>query len=167
MPFVKSVIFVVRTMKRVGIILTFVFCLLLTSCGDLRDLSVTSFRVVSAGMSGDDGVDITLEVQIDNPSSRVEVSDMEATVKILSKAVVLLSCDDLIIHRRSEDMYLLPCKAKAAEGVGVLKLLRLIKGGFTDSKEVLVDVRAKVKVGVVKRSVEYTDIPIDTIIKDF
>lgn len=168
MPFVKSVIFVVRMMKkRVGIILTFIFCLLLTSCGGLRDLSITSFRVASAGINGLNGVDVTLEVRINNPSAKMEVSDMEAVVKMHGEDVLLLSCGDLTIHGRSEEAYMVPCKARTAEGVGVLKVLKLMGENLADTEDVLVDAKARVKMGIVNKKVEYTDIPLDTIVEDF
>ena len=72
-------------MKRFGIIFI-AACLLLTSCGKgVKDIALTSFRLLSVSPQGLNGVTLLVEVGVDNPTVGFEITDVNAVLKLDGK----------------------------------------------------------------------------------
>ena len=97
-------------MKRFGIILL-AACLLLTSCGKgVKDIALTSFRLVSVSPQGLSGVTMLVEVGVDNPTVGFEITDVNAVLKLDSVPALLLTADQLMVEGHAQKLYTIPLK---------------------------------------------------------
>ena len=150
-------------MKRFGIILL-AACLLLTSCGKgVKDIALTSFRLVSVSPQGLSGVTMLVEVGVDNPTVGFEITDVNAVLKLDSVPALLLTADQLMVEGHAQKLYPIPLKGQIAEGFNPFQLLRLISDDSVMSR-LTADVSARAALrGGLGRNIEMKDIKLDSL----
>ena len=150
-------------MKRFGIILL-AACLLLTSCGKgVKDIALTSFRLVSVSPHGLSGVTMLVEVGVDNPTVGFEITDVNAVLKLDSVPALLLTADQLMVEVRAQKLYTIPLKGQIAEGFNPFQLLRLISDDSVMSR-LTADVSARAALrGGLGKNIEMKDIKLDSL----
>ncbi|MGM9762256.1 MAG: hypothetical protein ACI3Y1_07150 [Candidatus Cryptobacteroides sp.] len=150
-------------MKRFGIILL-AACLLLTSCGKgVKDIALTSFRLVSVSPHGLSGVTMLVEVGVDNPTVGFEITDVNAVLKLDSVPALLLTADQLMVEGRAQKLYTIPLKGQIAEGFNPFQLLRLISDDSVMSR-LTADVSARAALrGGLGKNIEMKDIKLDSL----
>lgn len=150
-------------MKRFGIILL-AACLLLTSCGKgVKDIALTSFRLVSVSPQGLSGVTMLVEVGVDNPTVGFEITDVNAVLKLDSVPALLLTADQLMVEGRAQKLYTIPLKGQIAEGFNPFQLLRLISDDSVMSR-LTADVSARAALrGGLGKNIEMKDIKLDSL----
>lgn len=150
-------------MKRFGIIFI-AACLLLTSCGKgVKDIALTSFRLVSVSPQGLSGVTMLVEVGVDNPTVGFEITDVNAVLKLDSVPALLLTADQLMVEGRAQKLYTIPLKGQIAEGFNPFQLLRLISDDSVMSR-LTADVSARAALrGGLGKNIEMKDIKLDSL----
>ena len=150
-------------MKRFGIILL-AACLLLTSCGKgVKDMALTSFRLVSVSPQGLSGVTMLVEVGVDNPTVGFEITDVNAVLKLDSVPALLLTADQLMVEGHAQKLYTIPLKGQIAEGFNPFQLLRLISDDSVMSR-LTADVSARAALrGGLGKNIEMKDIKLDSL----
>lgn len=103
--------------------------MMFTGCKSYKDIKLTSFEVVSVTPSGFSGVDVVVDVGVDNPIMGFEVLDPVVTLKMDGEPALEVSADQIIIRPRCEHIYRVPLKGRFVEGFNRLKLLTLV-GNF-------------------------------------
>ena len=149
-------------MRRLRLILAIICPLLLVSCGgSVRDISVTSFNLVSVAPQGTSGVSILIEIGINNPGIGIEITDLQAVLKIDSSPVLVLSSDQLMVDGHKEKVYSVPMKGRIADGANPFKLLKLL-GSERVTDPVSLDFEARMALrGGIGKKIEINDIQLD------
>lgn len=151
-------------MKRILVILPLVF--LLTACSGSPDPVIKGYRLRQTGglAFGAEGVttDLTLELDIDNPSaSRYTLESLEAVLYLgneTSRFADVLMQEAVSIEPRSEETVSLPLHARFT------RPLALLGGGFsTDLSAYTADVDLIIRRGSFKKRITQKRIPLDRI----
>lgn len=150
-------------MKRFGIIFI-AACLLLTSCGKgVKDIALTSFRLLSVSPQGLNGVTLLVEVGVDNPTVGFEITDVNAVLKLDTAPALLLTADQLMVEGHSQKNYTIPLKGQIADGFNPFQLLRLISDDSVMSR-LTADVSARAALrGGLGKNIEIKDIKLDSL----
>lgn len=152
-------------MEKLRAIILAVFVVLLSSCGGkVKDISVTSFKIVSIAPQGLSSITALVEIGIHNPTVGFEVTDLHATLKMREQEAVLLSSDQLMVAARCDKTYTVPLKGEIAEGFNPFQLLKLL-GNEMDYSQVTISVSARLALrGGMGKTVEVKDIPLSSLI---
>ncbi len=122
-------------MNRLKLLFLCLVTLLLSSCSSqVKDISVTSFRLVSIAPQGVGGITALVEVGIKNPSVGFEVTDVHAVVKMDGEEALTLTADQLMVPARSEKVYDIPLKGQIVEGFNPFQLLKLLSDSTASEK---------------------------------
>lgn len=154
-------------MERLRFILALVTVLLLSSCaGRIREIEVTSVRLVSVAPMGTTGLSLLVEVGIHNPAMPFEISDMHAVVRYDGSDMLFLDSDHLVVDGHSDSTYMLPLKGTLADGFNPFRLLGLLKGD-TDLSRITASGNARVSLrGGPGKVIELNDIPLTDVLED-
>ncbi len=152
-------------MERFKVIFVAIFALLLTACGSkVKDISVTSFNIVSIAPQGLSGITALVEIGIHNPTVGFEVTNLNATIKMKGQDMIYLSADQLMVEGHSEKQYDIPVKGKLAEGFNPFQLLRLLSNE-ADMQDMTLSVSARPALrGGVGKTIEINDMPLKELI---
>ena len=150
-------------MKRFGIIFI-AACLLLTSCGKgVKDIALTSFRLLSVSPQGLNGVTLLVEVGVDNPTVGFEITDVNAVLKLDTAPALLLTADQLMVEGHAQKNYTIPLKGQIADGFNPFQLLRLISDDSVMSR-LTADVSARAALrGGLGTNIDIEDIKLDSL----
>lgn len=146
--------------KRIILLLAVLSAMsLATGCKKVKEISVTSFEIVSVTPSGLTELDALIKLGIHNPMVPFEVTDATGTLKIAGKPCISLSTDQLIVAGNTDKVYSIPIKGWIAEGFNPFELLKLFNGGSLDFDQLTVDVNGKVALrGGVGKKLDIKDI---------
>lgn len=149
--------------KRILILLAVLSAMTFTTgCKKVKEISVTSFEIVSVTPSGLSDLDALIKLGIHNPAVPFEVTDATGTLKIAGKPSLSLSTDQLIVAGNSDKVYSIPIKGKIAEGFNPFELLKLINGSSLDLEQLTVDVNGKIALrGGVGKKLDLKDIKLN------
>ena len=149
--------------KRIILLLAVLSAMsLATGCKKVKEISVTSFEIVSVTPSGLTDLDALVKLGIHNPMVPFEVTDATGTLKIAGKPCISLSTDQLIVAGNTDKVYSIPIKGKIAEGFNPFDLLKLFNGTSLDFDKLTVDVNGKVALrGGVGKKLDLKDIKLN------
>lgn len=149
-------------MKRFAALL--LFCLLLVqSCASYKDISVTSFRLVSLAPRGLSAMDALVDVGVHNPAMGFELSDVSGEVKIDGTTYIVLNADRLVVDRKSDKIYSLPVRASLPQGITLFHLFG--KFSVVGPDRMSVDVAAKIAMrGGAGKTIRIKDIPVESLL---
>ncbi len=152
-------------MERFKVIFVAIFALMLTACGSkVKDISVTSFNILSIAPQGLSGITALVEIGIHNPTVGFEVTNLNATIKMKGQDMIYLSADQLMVEGHSEKQYDIPVKGKLAEGFNPFQLLRLMSNE-ADMQDMTLSISARPALrGGVGKMIEINDIPLKELI---
>ena len=148
--------------KFVRILFAVVLAALLTGCSGIG----SKFTVTGGGVqSVHIGSPITAvaELTFNNPSHKVDVSNVSGVVKNGAEALLNVKAEDFTIPARTESTVFVPVEASLAPGVGLLRIMSIAGGGNFDGLTVDLTFTATGLFGL-KRTRTLTDIPIKDII---
>ncbi len=149
-------------MERLRAIILALVLVLLSSCGgSVKDVRVTSFRVVSVAPQGLSGLTALVEAGIHNPGIGFEVTSLHGTLRMDGKDMLYLDADQLMVEGRSDRTYDIPLKGRIADGFNPFQLLSLLGDG-SDLSRLTVSARARLALrGGVGKTVEIKDMPLE------
>lgn len=138
--------------------------LLLTGCQKIKDIRITSSKIVSLDVKGLKGADVRLSVGVYNPAGQISISEIEGEVKYSGKVIGRVAIDPVVIKARSEEEYDVKAAISIAEGVSLRDLM--VFADLRKLGECTVDMSAKAKIkggGTKKFSVK--DIPLKELLE--
>ena len=147
--------------KLVGRLVLALLCaavMCLTGCGDVRDIKVTSVDIENISLNGFRGANVDLAVGIDNPAFRVELSEIEGSLKLSGKVIGRMTMAPFVLHARSTEIYHLKTTVTIEQGVTLMELMALTDMETLNKCTVDVSVRATLKGGISK-VLRFNDIP--------
>ncbi len=149
-------------MERLRAIILAVVLVLLSSCGgSVKDVELTSFRLVSVAPQGLSGITALIEAGIRNPGIGFEVTALHATIRMDGAEALYLDADQLMVEGHSDRTYDIPLKGSIAEGFNPFQLLRLL-GSEADLSRLTVSVKARLALrGGIGKTVEINDVPLE------
>ena len=133
------------------------------SCGDPHDIKLESYDITSLALNGLRGVDASLALEINNPSVKLKVTDIEGRLCRDTTTIAYFSAEDFVLKRKCTEVYPINCTMNLDKGVTLLDVLNLVKNYKTS--DILVDLSANVSHGPVKRSVVRNGIPVKKLIE--
>ena len=151
-------------MKRVlGILLLAVMCVTAaTSCCGLsrvKDIRVTSLDMKYITPTSTRSMEAVLLIGINNPAMSFKVSGIEGSVKYGPRDIVVVKAGEILLEKKSEKVYELPCSASLAEGVSLLTLLPILADGSGANLTANVKLRVALKNGL-GTDLEFNDLAI-------
>ena len=147
-----------KLIERVALLLLCAAVLCLTGCGDVRDIKVTSVDIENISLIGFRGANVDLAVGIDNPAFRVELSEIEGSLKLSGKVLGRMAMDPFVLHARSTEIYHFKASVSIEPGVTLKEVVALTDMETLNNCTVDVSVRATLKGGVTK-VLRFNDIP--------
>lgn len=152
-------------MERFRVIFIAIFALLPSSCGNkVKDISVTSFNIVSIAPQGLTGITALVEIGIHNPTVGFEVTNLNAIIKMKGQEMIYLSADQLMVEGHSEKQYDIPVKGRLADGFNPFQLLKLLSNE-ADIEDMTLSISARPALrGGVGKVVEINDMPLKKLI---
>ena len=154
-------------MKRFHILLLLIPLLLLSGCKGkgIKDISVTSVRLISITPEGFNGVSALIEVGIHNPTIGFEVTNLTGLAKFQGQDALSVHADQLMVPGHSDKLYRIPLQGSIAEGFNPLRLLRLLAKDAS-YEDVTFDIHARVAArGGLGKNIEILDIPLSGMLK--
>lgn len=149
-------------MKRFHFVLLLLLALLLSGCKgkSIKDISVTSVRLVSIVPEGLTGLSALVEVGIHNPTVGFELFDIEGLARYQGQDAFSAKADQLVVSGNTDKLYRIPVQGQIAEGFNPFQLLKLF-GSESTFDDVTFTVRGKVALrGGVGKNIEIKDIPL-------
>ena len=153
-------------MKGLRFIIVALFVVLFSGCADrLKEIEITSFKILSFAPQGLESMAAHVEIGIDNPSMAFELSEIKATVKFKGQDALYLSSDGLIVDARCARSYNLLLNGKCAEDFNPFSLLQLI-GNKANKSDITISVQAYVSLrGGLGKNIEYKEMTLDQILE--
>ena len=148
-----------KLIERLALALLSAVLLSLTSCGDVRDISVTSVDIENISLNGFRGADVALAVGIHNPAFQVGLSEIQGSLKLSGKVLGRMTMAPFVLHARSTEIYHLKTAVNIEQGVTLRELMALTDIETLDRCTVDVSVRATLKGGITK-VLRFNDIPL-------
>lgn len=114
-------------MSKRQIIIIILLTFFLAGCKEgVKDIKVTSCRIVSVVPEGLSSISAFIEVGIHNPVVGFEATDVRGVVKMKGQDALIVTADQLIVSGHCDKVYTLPLKGSIAKGFNPFQLLKLI-----------------------------------------
>lgn len=150
-----------QKMRRLIVLTIAVMLVSLTSCGNFRDIKVTSVAIHNVSLDGFKAMDVNLFVEIDNPAAMLKLSDMEAIVKNSGKVIGRVTVDPFTLKARQVQVY--DMRARMALEISLMELPQLLDKNFLDNSTVDITVKGQLRGGLSK-TITKNDIPLKKLI---
>ena len=142
-----------------------VIALTAASCGNVRNIRVTSCNVASVSPNGLRSVNAKLRVGIHNPSMTFTVSDLIGYIRNQDGVIADFTGGPVNVLRKSDMTYDVPCDLTLNGKISLFEVLGVLQ--TMDLSAYFVDVTANVTTaGGVTRVYKYNDIPLKDLIRD-
>ena len=151
-------------MRRLIVLVLAAMLVMFTGCGKFKDIKVNSVKVEKVSPYGLRGLDVALDVEVDNPSVQIKLSDMEATVEYCGKVLGKMTVAPFTMKGRSVEKYDLQAKVILDEGVSLYDMLMLLDRNFIDNCLVDITLTGKLKGGLSK-TIKKNDVPLKKLVK--
>ena len=95
------------------------------SCGvsKVKDIKVTSVDFKYITPTSARSLDAVLLIGIDNPAPALNISALEGTVKYRDREIVNVVSEGIVLQKKCEQVYEVPCTASLVDGVSLLSLI--------------------------------------------
>ena len=153
-------------MKTIRILLLLLSALLMSerTGGKVRDIEVTSARVVSIVPQGLTTATAELEVGVHNPASSLTLKDISGLAKFKGEPLMDFDADALVIEGKTDSVYCFPVRCRLSEGFSILRLLRVFDGS-ADENDLTFSVKGRAALkGGLGKDIELEDVPLGTLL---
>lgn len=142
-------------MKRaLHIVLFAVTVLVAASCGvsKVKDIKLTSVDFKYITPTSSRSLDAVLLLGIDNPAPAMTVSGLEGLLRYGERDIATVTAGEVVLEKKSSQVYEVPCSAALVDGVSLLSLLPLFSASAADA------LKADVRLHVTLRNGPGTDL---------
>lgn len=137
---------------------------MLAGCQKIKDIRVTSTKIVSLDIRGLSGAEIILEVGVYNPAQQITLSEIEGELKHSGKVLGRVAVAPIVLKPKTQEKYNIEATVKIAEGATLRDLMM-----FADVRklgECTVDISALAKIkGGGKKRIAVNDIPLKELLE--
>lgn len=100
------------------------------SCGvsKVKDIKITSVDFKYITPTSARSLDAVLLLGINNPAPAINISGLEGVVSYGDRQIVNVVSDGIVLQKKSEQVYEVPCKASLVDGVSLLSLIPVFSG---------------------------------------
>ena len=137
---------------------------MLAGCQKIKDIRVTSVKIISLNIRGLSGAEIILEVGVDNPAQQISLSEIEGELKHSGKVLGRVAVAPILLKPKSQEKYNVEATVRIAEGASLRDMMM-----FADVRrlgECTVDVSALAKIkGGGKKKIAVKDIPMKELLE--
>lgn len=149
------------------ILLLLALALLLAGCKGkgIKDIKVTSVRIISVTPVGLNGLTALVEVGVHNPTVAFELTDINGLARFKGQDALNVTADQLIVSGHTDKIYRIPVQGEIADGFNPLQLVRLVadENAFDD---LTISVKGKVALrGGLGKKIEIKEIPLSSLMK--
>lgn len=138
---------------------------MLSSCGNLKDIHVTSCNIASISPNGLRSVDAMLRVGVHNPAMTFTVTDVIGYIHNNEGVIANFTGGPVTVMRHTDGIYDVPCSLTLDGKLSLFEVLTVAK--TMDLSAYFLDVTAHVTaIGGITKVYEYKDLPLKDIIKD-
>ena len=133
---------------------------MLASCSGvkkLQQMEVKSYKIESIVPHGFRSIDGTIAITVNNPGSRISMTECSGTVYDGDKALVDFTIEDFTINGKCEGKYPITVNAELGRGISLFSLKSLISSNF-DNYTVDIHGKAKIK-GLGTKKVDLKNVP--------
>lgn len=136
----------------------------LSGCQNIKDIKITSCRLVSLSPRGLRSADAVLEIGVDNPASAFTISDLKGEIFRDSGVAATFSAGTVNVEGKKEGVYDFPCTAALDGSVSLMELAALASS--RDLSGYKVNIEFNVAVGNGKsRKMQFDNIEISDLLK--
>ena len=134
--------------------------IMISGCGKIEDIRITSARLVQITPSGLRGVKAIVEVGVDNPSMTFTVSDISGTVYYKgARYVDFEAAEPIVVKKKTSELHTVEVDGRVSDGVSLLSVLSLARN--FDMNQVSVDIEASVKAKGIKKKISLKQVPLN------
>lgn len=144
---------------RYALMILMAALLTLSGCTKFNKIRPVSANIEGIEMSGLRSAVLTIGVEVDNPASRIALSEIEGVINHSGKVFGRVAVDPFILEARSLEKYHLRAVLTLDGNVSLFDVMGLFKGNAVEDITVDVYARAKLKGGASKRF-SYEDVPL-------
>ena len=148
-----------KHLRKVVFIIIFFVIPLLSGCGKINQIKVTSCGVESITPIGFRGVKAELSMTIDNPAMQFVLTDIKGVLYYKGKKFVDYVAEPVLVRRHTEDVYPLKGEVYLADTVNFSDILVLIESYNPEDFSIDIHAKMRLKSGISKNLV-FKDIPI-------
>jgi len=151
--------------RVIKFILLIAAAVLVSGCAkSYKDIRVTSLKLVSVSPRGITGIDVLVELGIDNPIAGFEVFDLSGILKMDGKPCLNITADQLVVQGSSSKVYRIPLVGELDGSFNPLMLVTLFQN--MDPTRFTADISARVNLrGGVGKVIELKDQPLDILLE--
>ena len=132
---------------------------MLAGCQKIKDIRVTSTKIVSLNIRGLSGAEIILEVGVCNPAQQITLSEIEGELKHSGKVLGRVAVAPFVLKPKTQEIYDIEVALSIAEGASLRDLMMLTD--IRKLNECTVDLSAVAKIkGGGKKKLAVKDIPL-------
>lgn len=134
--------------------------IMISGCGKIEDIRITSVRLVQITPSGLRGVKAIVEAGVDNPSMTFTVSDISGTVYYKgARYVDFEAAEPIVVKKKTSELHTVEVDGRVSDGVSLLSVLSLARN--FDMNQVSVDIEASVKAKGIKKKISLKQVPLN------
>ena len=138
--------------------------LMLAGCQKIKDIRVTSTKIVSLDIRGLSGAEIIIEAGVDNPAREISLSEIEGELKHSGKVLGRVAVAPIVLKSKTHEKYQIEATVKIGEDATLRDVMM-----FADVRklgECTVDVSALAKIkGGGKKKIAVKDIPMKELLE--
>ena len=153
-----------KTLRK--ILLLLVTVLLAAGCGKIGDIHLTGYKVAAISPVGLRGLDVALNLGIDNPAMQFTVCDITAEVFRDGRSVgIYTSADPVTVKARTVGTYRLDGRIQLSDGVSLMQVLGYVSKFEVDRYTLSYGATVKLKSGA-RVKLQKKNVPLKELFED-
>lgn len=152
-------------MKKITALIGIIVMLSLTGCGKFDEIKVNSVKYGGIDFYGFRGLEVGLDVEIENPAVQLSLSDMKAVVKYSGKILGNVTVEPFIMKGRTTETYHLTSTILMGDDMEYSDLLMFLNKNYLEDCVVDITVTGKLKCGISK-TITKKDVPLKKLMEN-
>ena len=136
-----------------------------SSCENIKGIRITSLEAESFSLRGFTSFDLNLKLGVHNPASDFLLQDIKGQLKYEEDPVADFLAKEILIEKKSDKIYILPCTVKIKKDAPIFKLITMLTTGDIKGFTADIEVKAKQKNGFSKR-LKFSDVALEQLLEN-
>ena len=146
-------------MRRLAVLLLAVMLVFFTGCNKFSKIKVNEVQIEKISPIGLRGIDIDLDVEVDNPAPWLKISDVEVVVRYCGKVLGKVTVDPFTLKARTVESYDIKAKMTLDKSVSLYEALMFLSKDF--AQNCILDLTAKGSLkGGLSKTITQKDVPL-------
>lgn len=153
-----------KSLKKILVLL--IASLFLAGCGKISDIHLTNYKIASVSPVGLRGLDVALDLGIDNPSLQFTVSDITAELFRDGKSIgTYASPDQVLVKSKTVAEYRVTGRIMLSDGVSLMQVLGYLSKFNVEEYSISYGANVKLKSGLHAR-VQKNKVPLKELLEE-